>query len=119
VVVLRIGGHDRDCSSTCAVYCSQVLSTTTWLICERVVGWQGLVVYQVRIPRVLPIGDSSSKTGSKPFGTLLLDVPKQVLHDRVDVQREQDAPAQRLLVETGVGISIRSDARKRSTSRIS
>lgn len=33
------------------------------------------------------------------FGTLLLDVPKQVLHDRVDVQREQNPPAQRPLVE--------------------
>lgn len=54
-------------SITFAAWASQALSATTWLIWDRCVAMTGFVVYQVRIVRVVPIGCSSSNTGSIRF----------------------------------------------------
>lgn len=117
MVVLRVDGHDRRLLEHLGRVLLPVLSTTTWLICERVVGWQGSVVYQVRIPRVLPIGDSSSKTGSR-CSVLCSSTCRSRCCTTVSM-----FSASRIRLRSGpwwnsVGISIRSDARKRSTNRI-
>jgi hypothetical protein len=76
-----------------------VLSATAWLICDLVVSTQGLVVYQVRMLRVEPIGNSAIEHRFQPLGVLLPEMIDHMLDDGVDREREQDALAQRLLME--------------------
>ena len=85
---------------------SQELSKTQKPMCDRAAGEQGLEVYQGSMSPVVRIGRSRSSTSlrsgivfTKPGGMGVRSKPMAVQDDPAHVERQEDAPPQRVLRE--------------------